>query len=227
MSFNDVMKRDLLIIFAREPVPGRVKTRLAKDAGNRAAAALYDLMLRHVIKNAVSPRYETELWITPESGRAYFSELIPGVIVRNQHEGNIGERMSGAFRSGFAAGYGKICITGTDCPGISSHDIIRAFDLLEKYELVLGPSFDGGYYMIGLSEFHPGLFEGISWSTGSVFSETLDKARFLNITFASLPVKDDIDEISGLRSYILKNSGTELVAGFEKILTESGRIKGE
>lgn len=221
------MKNDLLIIFAKEPVPGRVKTRLAKDIGNGAAALLYELMLRHVINNVDSLSYDIELWKTSESGRAYFEELIPGAAIMNQSEGNIGERMSGAFRSGFAAGYRRVCITGTDCPGISFHDIINAFDALKDNALALGPSSDGGYYLIGLSEFHPELFEGISWSTGSVLSESVEKACLMKIAYAFLAVMDDIDEISCLKSFILKNSGTELAADFEKILMEAGLKKGE
>ncbi len=217
----------LLIIFAREPVPGRVKTRLAKDIGNDAAAELYDLMLRHVIKNAVSSRYDIELWKTSESSGSYFAELIPGAFIRDQSEGNIGERMSGAFRSGFAGGYRKICIIGTDCPDASSNDIIEAFYLLENNGLVLGPSFDGGYYLIGLSKFYSGLFEGISWSTASVFPETVEKARFLDIGFVSLYAKVDIDDMMGLREYILKNPGTELAAAFENVLRKSGHEKGD
>ena len=130
--------------------------------------------------------------------------------------------MSGVFREEFVRGYRKISIIGTDCPGVSSSGILRAFDLLEKHELVLGPSFDGGYYLIGLSKFHHELFEGISWSTGSVFSETVEKASFLGIGYASLAGKADIDDIAGLKEHITKNSGTELAAAFEKVLKESG-----
>jgi rSAM/selenodomain-associated transferase 1 len=216
------MKRDLLIVFAKEPVPGRVKTRLAKDVGAGVAAALYDLMLRHVIKNVFSSSYDIELWKTSESGGVYFAELIPGAAIRNQPEGDIGERMSGAFRSGFAAGYKRICIIGTDCPGLFSSGIIHAFNALNGNELALGPSSDGGYYLIGLSEFHYELFEGISWSTGSVFSETVEKASILNIVYAFLPVMEDMDEICGIKNYILKNPGTELAAAFEKVLKGSG-----
>jgi hypothetical protein len=221
------MRNNLLVIFAREPEPGKVKTRLARDIGDDAASALYDLMLRHVFKNVVSLSYDIEIWKTSESGTVYFAELIPEAIIMDQPEGNIGERMSRAFRSGFAGGYRKICITGTDCPGVSSRDIFKAFDILKNNELALAPSFDGGYYLIGLSKFHPELFEGISWSTGSVMSETIEKARLLNIAYGSLAAMEDIDDISGLRNYILKYTGTDLAAGFEKILSESGHKKGD
>jgi hypothetical protein len=221
------MNDDLLIIFAREPIPGIVKTRLAKDTGAGTAAAIYGLMLRHIVKNAASSLYDIELWKTLESSRAYFTELIPGAVIRDQPEGNIGEKMSEAFCSGFTGGYRKICVIGTDCPGASSDDIVHALDMLDKNDIVLGPSFDGGYYLIGLSKFHPELFEGISWSTGSVFSETVKKARFLDIGFTSLCTKMDIDDLAGLTEYILKNPGTELAAAFENVLKKRGHNNGD
>jgi uncharacterized protein len=209
------MKDDLLVIFAREPVAGKVKTRLAGDVGYKAAARLYGLMMSHVVRDVLSPCYDIWLCKTPESREAYFREMVPGAVISNQVEGDLGARMSYSFRSGFAAKYKRICMIGTDCPGISTHDIIQAFDILNKYELVLGPSFDGGYYLIGLSKFHPELFEGISWSTGSVLSETIGKASFLDIGYASLCARGDIDDIAGLTEYIRKNPGTELAAAFE------------
>lgn len=216
------MKNDLLLIFAREPVPGLVKTRLAKDVGIEAAAALYDLMLRHVIKGVVSPNYDIALCKTPESGEAFFKGLLPSAVVRNQPEGDLGERMSGAFQSEFARGYKRICIIGTDCPGISSSDIVRAFDLLGYFELVLGPSCDGGYYLVGLTTFRPELFAGIPWSTDSVLSGTIGTARSLGIDYGCLAVRADIDDIAGLKGYMSKNPGTELALAFSKILRESG-----
>lgn len=220
------MRTDLLVVFAREPVPGCVKTRLAKDVGTEVAAALYDLILRHIVKSVISPQYDIVLCKTPESGRAFFEGLVPGAVVRNQPEGDIGEKMSGVFKTEFACGYRRICLIGTDCPGISSSGILRAFEILGKSELVLGPSSDGGYYLIGLSVFYPELFEGIAWSTDKVLSRTLGIADSLDIGFGSLEVMTDIDEIAGLEKYVSENSGTELAVAFEKAFMESEWEKG-
>lgn len=216
------MKKDLLVIFAREPVPGLVKTRLAKDVGIAAAAALYDLMMRHVVKSVISPRYDIVICKTPESGGACFEGMVPGAVVRDQPEGDLGEKMSGVFRIEFTRGYGKICLIGTDCPGISSSGILRAFELLGNFELILGPSCDGGYYLVGLSVFHPELFEDIAWGTDEVLSGTLGIARSLGIDYGCLAVMADIDEIAGLERYMSKNPGTELSSAFTKILQECG-----
>lgn len=216
------MKNDLLLIFGREPVPGLVKTRLAKDVGNEAAAALYHLMLHNVIEGVVWPQYDIVLCKTPESSEAFFKAILPSAIIRDQQEGDLGERMSAAFKSGFASGYTRICLIGTDCPAISSSDIIRAFDLLGYFELVLGPSSDGGYYLVGLSVFHPELFAGISWGTDKVFPETVGKARLLGIDYGCLATRADIDDITGLKGYMLNNPGTELALAFAKALQKSG-----
>ena len=130
--------------------------------------------------------------------------------------------MSGVFRIEFARGYGKICLIGTDCPGISSSDILRTFELLGKSELVLGPSRDGGYYLIGLSVFRPELFGGIAWGTDGVLSETLGIARSLGIGYGLLSVRTDIDEIAGIERYISENPGTDLSSAFVKILQKCG-----
>ena len=214
------MKKDLLVIFAREPVPGRVKTRLAKDVGIAAAAALYDLMLRHVIKSVISTQYDILICKTPESGGAYFEDMLPGAVVRDQPEGDLGEKMSSVFKAEFARGYRRICLIGTDCPSITSSGIMQAFELLGNFQLVLGPSCDEGYYLVGLSVFHPELFEGIAWSTDEVLSGTLGIARSLGIDYGCLAVMADIDEIAGLERYISENPGTELSSAFTKILQE-------
>jgi len=222
MTFKETIKNNLLVIFAREPVPGLVKTRLAKDVGIAAAAALYDLMLRHVVNSVISPQYDIVFSKTPESGGACFESIAPGAVVRDQPEGDIGEKMSGVFRAEFARGYKKICIIGTDCPGISSSGILRAFELLGNFELVLGPSSDGGYHLIGLSVFHPELFEDIAWGTDEVLSGTLGIARSLGIDYGCLAVRTDIDEIADLEVYMSKNPGTELASAFAKILQGRG-----
>ncbi len=221
------MKKELLVIFAREPVPGLVKTRLAQNVGFAAAAALYDQMMRHVARSVISRHYDIVLCKTPESGSGCFEDILPGVVVRDQPEGDVGEKMSGVFRSEFARGYGKICLIGTDCPGISSSDILRTFELLGKSELVLGPSRDGGYYLIGLSVFRPELFAGIAWGTDGVLSGTLGIARSLGIGYGCLAVRADIDEMAGIERYISENPGTELSSAFAKILNETGRKKAE
>ncbi len=215
------MNKELLVLFAKEPVCGQVKTRLGNDIGMKAASVLYDLMVRQIIENVVSIKdFDTTVFKTKESSKAYFKEIAKGLTVKDQPEGNLGEKMCGVFKHGFDQKYERICIAGTDCPDISHKDILKAFELLKTYKLVLGPSDDGGYYLIGLSGFYPQLFENISWSTQSVFSATVAIAESLGITCNLLSARTDIDEIKDLKKYISKFPETKLGLAFKKVLMD-------
>ncbi|MBU1053689.1 MAG: TIGR04282 family arsenosugar biosynthesis glycosyltransferase [Proteobacteria bacterium] len=213
------MKKELLVLFAKEPVCGQVKTRLGRDTGMKTASTLYDLMLRHIINNVVSDKdYDTIIYKTSECSKAYFDETAKGMIIKDQPEGNLGHKMQGVFKLGFAQNYEQICIIGTDCPDISHFDIQKTFELLKTCKLVLGPTEDGGYYLIGLSGFYPLLFEDIAWSTESVFSATLKIAESFGIKYKLLSVKTDIDEITDLERYIEKDPEAELSLAFKEVL---------
>ena len=217
------MNKELLVLFAKEPVCGKVKTRLGKDIGMKAASALYDLMLRHIIKNVISfKEYDVIIYKTQESGKAYFKEIANGIIINDQPEGNLGQKMCGVFKQGFTKGYERICIAGTDCPDISHLDILKTFEHLKTCKLVLGPSDDGGYYLIGLSDFYPQLFADIAWSTGSVFSTTLAIAKSFGLAHNLLVPKTDIDEIVDLERYMSKDPDAKLALAFKEVLLGSG-----
>ncbi|MFH2044089.1 MAG: TIGR04282 family arsenosugar biosynthesis glycosyltransferase [Pseudomonadota bacterium] len=216
------MKKELLVLFAKEPVCGQVKTRLGRDIGMNASSSIYDLMLRHIINNVVSDKdYDTIIYKTSESSKAYFDETTKGMIIKDQPEGNLGHKMHSVFKLGFAQNYERICIIGTDCPDISHFDIQKTFELLKTCKLVLGPSKDGGYYLIGLSGFYPQLFEDIAWSTESVFSATLKIAESFGIKYKLLSVKTDIDEITDLEKYIKKAPETKLALSFKEVMQDS------
>lgn len=213
------MKKELLLLFAKEPVCGQVKTRLGKNIGMKAASSLYDLMLRHIIINLISVNnYDVIICKTQESNEAYFKEISEDIIIKDQPEGNLGQKMYGVFEQGFALNYERICIAGTDCPAISHVDILKTFELLKTCKLVLGPSEDGGYYLIGLSAFYPQLFADISWSTENVFSSTIAIAESLGITCSLLSSRTDIDEIADLENYMSKYPEAKLSLAFKEVL---------
>lgn len=216
------MKKELLVLFSKEPVCGQVKTRLGNYIGMNASSSIYDLMFRHIINNVVSDKdYDTIIYKTSESSKDYFEEATKGMIIKNQPEGSLGLKMQGVFKLCFAQNYKRICIIGTDCPDISRFDIQKTFELLKTCELVLGPAEDGGYYLIGLSGFYPQLFEDIPWSTGSVFSATLEIAGSCGIKYKLLSVKTDIDEETDLEKYINKTPENKLALSFKEILRGS------
>ncbi|WP_435549182.1 TIGR04282 family arsenosugar biosynthesis glycosyltransferase [Desulfobacterium sp. N47] len=218
------MNKELLVLFAKEPVCGQVKTRLGKDTGMKAASSLYDLLLRHIIKNVAFLKdykdYDVIIYKTPGSSKVYFEKIADGIIVKDQPEGDLGKKMYAAFNQGFANDYERICIAGTDCPGISHADILKAFKLLKTGKLVLGPSDDGGYYLIGLSGSYPQLFENIAWSTKDVLSSTLKIAGSLGITCNLLSLKTDIDEMADIERYMSKYPDSKLTLAFKKVLID-------
>ena len=186
----------MLGVFAKAPVSGRVKTRLAQDIGPGAATAMYRRLGRQIVSAAVGRGYRTIVWFTPPGSRDAVRAWLDGLGVAGfspQAGGNLGTRLAHAFGRSFAAGDGAVVIIGTDAPGVNRHIVAAAFRALRAHDLVLGPSLDGGYYLIGLSAPQPGLFRAIPWSTQDVLSTTQDRAQALGLSVRLLAPLRDVD----------------------------------
>lgn len=194
-----------ILIFQKNLVAGRTKTRLAATIGDEAALAVYEQLI------LLTRRAINEL---PFDKCTYYSEYIPvpdsDIQINDQHfsteefiqQGiDLGERMSNAFTEQFNAGYKKLIIIGTDCPDISDKLINQAFDSLDKYDVVIGPAADGGYYLLGMGRLHTSLFSGISWSTPGVSEETIKKINTLQLSYKVLPVLHDLDDEKDLEHF--------------------------
>jgi len=190
---GSVSPKSLLIIFYRNPEPGKVKTRLAATIGNSAALAIYLYIVAHtksITKNL------------PVDKAIYYSHYIDtednwdnAVYQKHLQSGiNLGERMSNAFRNGFQSGYRSICIVGTDCLELTEEIIEAAFGKLQSYDCVIGPARDGGYYLLGMNTLQADLFQNKLWSTSSVYASTLHDVKMLGLNFFELPVLTDVDE---------------------------------
>ena len=190
-----------LIIFARKPVPGRVKTRLAQDVGDQAAADLYAAMLDDVLENAANLEGIRTMAFWATDGDTNLP--LPAAKVESfvQSGMDLGERMAAAFESAFASGMEACCIIGTDSPDLPVEYISKAFDHLDNDEVdaVFGPAEDGGYYLLGLKQWWPGLFQNIPWSTEVVLESSLKRAGELGLRTALLPIWYDLDEMKDLR----------------------------
>jgi rSAM/selenodomain-associated transferase 1 len=190
-------------VFAKAPVPGRVKTRLARDIGSAAAAAVYRQLGRQIVAAAVGSGYRTIVWFTPATGRDAVRAWLDGfdaVVFCPQASGNLGTRLAHAFGRSFASGDRAVVIIGTDAPGVDRHIVKEAFRALRGHDLVLGPSLDGGYYLIGLSAPQPALFRAIPWSTKDVLRVTEGRARGLGLTFRLLRPLRDVDKAGDARA---------------------------
>ncbi len=196
----------LLIIFAREPSPGQVKTRLCPPLSGEAAARLYRCLLEDILEETARvPGLTPALSFTPDSAGTFFQELTPaGFFIFPQEGADLGSRLIRAFDRGWAAGFKTILIRNSDSPDLPTKMVTDAVQVLEskQADLVLGPSPDGGYYLVGLKTPQPQLFEGIPWSTSSVLADTLARARQLPLTAHLLPPWPDIDTIADLQAFL-------------------------
>jgi uncharacterized protein len=205
-----------LIIFAKSPIPGKVKTRLTPLITPTKAAELYEAFIADTISTALKLKCER---ITVAYSPGYAEKTFHGLCGQSidylpQKGQNLGERMKNAFKRSFDKGFERTVIIGTDSPTLPLSYIRDAFDALEKVPVTIGPTFDGGYYLIGLSEQEDALFDNIEWSTSSVFSQTLARIKTANRQLCILPPWYDVDtpdSLEFLRSHLLsmKMSGNE------------------
>jgi uncharacterized protein len=194
--------RKTLIIFTRFPESGATKTRLIPALGADGAAALQRQMTEQTLRQAkaFSDRYDLALEIHFQGGDyAAMSRWLGVHTFRLQTSGTIGERMERAFAQAFAGGMAPVVLIGTDIPGLNEDILHQAFLALQESDLVLGPALDGGYYLIGLNEPRPFLFDDIAWGTPSVFKQTLAKANSLNVSL--LATLHDIDRPQDLAHF--------------------------
>jgi rSAM/selenodomain-associated transferase 1 len=202
--------RAALVVFAKAPIPGQVKTRLCPPLTPDEAATLHGSFVLDILeqtKTAVAKLklpLDRHLACTPSSTHVFFKimEERQGVKLLDQVGDDLGARMTQAFAILFAQGYGRVLIVGTDVPTLPTDHFKRALALLESHDLVLGPALDGGYYLIGLRQAAPALFAGIPWSTERVLEMTRGKAASLGLTTATLPAWRDIDTVDDLKALI-------------------------
>ena len=183
------MKR-LLIIFTRNPELGKCKTRLAATVGDEAALAIYIFLLKHTVQ------VTENLDVTKQvhySNKIHHADLWSEDIYdkRQQLGTDLGERMHYAFEQGFAAGYDQIIIIGSDLYDLNQAELSQAFDALDDHDYVIGPAEDGGYYLLGMQQLNPALFQNKNWGTSSVLKDTLSILETENVHV--LAQKNDVD----------------------------------
>ncbi|MBU1043952.1 MAG: TIGR04282 family arsenosugar biosynthesis glycosyltransferase [Candidatus Omnitrophica bacterium] len=187
--------KNALIIFAKYPEPGKVKTRLAKTIGNVNASKLYELFVPLIIKRTKSDNYQTIVFFDPGEKHEQVKKWLNGEVnLFAQSSGALGERLKTAFAQIFSLGSEKVVVIGSDSPLLDQAMIDQAFFALDKSDCVIGPSSDGGYYLLGIKKPAPELFDLNVWSTNLVFVKTKQKAMKLNYKLSILDEHFDIDE---------------------------------
>ncbi|GIZ10150.1 TIGR04282 family arsenosugar biosynthesis glycosyltransferase [Flavobacterium sp. UMI-01] len=192
-----------LIIFTRNPELGKVKTRLAQSIGDEKALQVYRDLLQHTMEQTQSIACDKYVF--------YDTQIIENDIWDNncfhkrlQATGDLGNKMEAAFDYLFELGYKKCIIIGSDLFDLTSDLIEKAFQMLDKKKIIIGPAQDGGYYLLGLKKMKKGLFQNKEWGTPSVLADTLSEINIAQVYF--LITLNDIDTLDDLKqsNYHLK-----------------------
>ena len=202
---DDIIRKmkNALIIFIKTPIPGLVKTRLQPQLTKEESAELYAAFLKDLDHKFYNQKeFDSYYAVSPEN----FEEIILSRLVHLDNyffqEGeDLGERMNYAFQSFFSKGYEKIVLIGSDLPSITPGIVSQAIHGLETNDCVLGPSKDGGYYLIALSRSFPFLFDDLPWSTSEVLGKTIDILNKKRFTYKLLQELEDIDTYTELLAF--------------------------
>lgn len=227
------MLNTCLIVFAKNPMPNQVKTRLLPKLSPEQAASLYRAFLLDWCE-VLTELSDIDLVVayTPPESQPNMQELIGNDVSYIPQEGaNLGERLTSATQWAADNEYQKILLVGSDSPTLPLSYISQAIDGLDSCNIVIGPSMDGGYYLIGfstegLNERVPFIFEDIAWSTSQVFQQTVERISTMNVTLKLLPFWYDVDTPEDLSFLHAHLSAMRLAEGAvqairtEKLLTE-------
>jgi rSAM/selenodomain-associated transferase 1 len=199
------MKGCSVIVFAKAPVPGQVKTRLVKSLGACGASQLSEHLVFHTLGTALGSGVgPVTLWCAPSTEHPFFRRCAErfNVDLRPQSGGDLGQRMADAFGQTLKVARAALLI-GTDCPSLTERDLQEASLVLgQKTEAVIVPAEDGGYVLMGLRRFAPSLFEGVPWGTEKVLMETRRRLRNLGWAWHEMTVRWDVDRPEDVKRMI-------------------------
>jgi len=199
-----------LIVVAKKPEPGFTKTRLCPPFTPQEAAQFYRCLMLDTLELVARVQgVEHCVAYAPVGARSYFQSLVPeGFSLIPQQGADLGERLANTLADRFQHGYRKAVVMNSDGPTLPLPYLEQAFRQLQHYDVSLGMGHDGGYYLIGMKQMQPQLFENISWSSDRVISQTLDTCRRLQLKVHRLPQWYDVDvadDLQQLCSDLAKN----------------------
>ena len=193
-----------LLVFAKKPCLGKVKTRLAQDIGDEKALSIYKQLLFHTFDVASQTEALVIACFTEKDD--WTLDSIPYNTFYQQTEGDLGLKMYHALEFAFKRGAKKAIVIGTDCPDITKELIEEAYRKLNTSDVVFGPAEDGGYYLIGMKSLEASLFQDIEWSTEKVLNQSLEKLERCSKTHCLLPSLNDLDTLEDLKKTHLYNT---------------------
>ena len=207
---NPLCYSQVLMIFLKEPVEGRVKTRLGETIGYEKACNIYKEFIRILASKTKSSHWRTcVFWDTssPEEEPFFLQATFPRTtsFIR-QCQGDLGQRLTHAFDWAFKQPLTqKVSVIGGDSPDFPLNVLSNSFDQLDQWDITLGPTFDGGYYLMSAKRFIPELFQNIPWSTETVFEDTCKRAKDLSLSLYTHPTWDDVDTWEDFQFFQSKN----------------------
>jgi hypothetical protein len=205
------MERNCILFFIKSPEPGQVKRRLAASLGETAATELYSTFVLDTLTTLDTCGANLLVsFYPPEAKKSIAAWLGSHYSYLPQRGGDLGQRMKNGFIDAFDRGFERVVIVGSDIPDLPRDVIEGAFKSLQTGDAVLGPSFDGGYYLIGFKcdTFQPQAFEGIVWGTETVYQTTIDFLRTKGLSLQTLPTWNDIDTVNDLKDLFQRNRQT-------------------
>jgi rSAM/selenodomain-associated transferase 1 len=210
--------KSVLLLFIKAPVRGQVKSRLAAAIGGETALELYRNFILDIIDSVKKTGYPFRIcYYPPDAGAEVSSWLAGQYRIMPQQGGDLGERMENAFLRCFSEGFERAILIGSDLPDLTPAVLQEAMASLNKNDVVIGPASDGGYYLIGFHKhtFMPRVFQGIPWSTETVFQETMAVLQNSGLAVYQAPKWNDVDTLEDLRALCKRSKDTE----FDKSMT--------
>ncbi|HKJ30817.1 MAG TPA: TIGR04282 family arsenosugar biosynthesis glycosyltransferase [Balneolales bacterium] len=190
---------EALIIFTKIAELGKVKTRLAKSIGENRALEVYRELMEHTRDITMDLNVDRRVYFTPSPPDKHQIWDKEHYDYFQQSDGDLGFRMSQAFKETFEQGYDKVIIIGCDCAELTSDILRKAFEELDHADFIIGPAKDGGYYLLGMNEYEPSIFEDKEWSTETVFEDTISDLIDRKKIWYELPILSDVDTEEDLR----------------------------
>jgi len=221
------MNENAVILFLKLPSKGKVKTRLEKDLGAELVFKLYDAFIADILSACNGVNGDTIIAYAPDSeAEGKYKTLTKKYRSFKQRGDDLGERMFNAFNDAYRIGYKRSVLIGSDIPDISSNIINNAFNELKKYDAAIGPSADGGYYLIGnnVKSNDKIYFKDIEWSKPDVYKKTEDIIKSAGYTLTNLEIINDIDDLNDLVKFYEKNKNNSVFESIRVILNNMESI---
>jgi rSAM/selenodomain-associated transferase 1 len=204
----DKIEKNGVLVFIKSPETGKVKSRLSTSIDKETVIKIYKLFVKDILQKLEKIPYDIIICYHPKKAIDEIKKWLgPDYLYIPQAGKNLGERLKNGFIQGFEIGFSKLIAIGSDSPDMKLDFFNDSFKKLDFYDTVIGPSKDGGYYLIGFSKksFYPKAFNDIPWSTEFVYEKSLESLKKRNLKTYILPIWYDVDTVEDLL-YLYKNN---------------------